>query len=69
MSVSGMAEVIAAHSGYMCWTVGPKEFVACASPVCDWESEADDPASAHYVHVAEELAKAGYGLLPDGAAS
>ena len=58
---AGMAEVIAAHSGFKSWTDGSEVFTACAADDCDWELEDGASIAEHYAHVAEELAKAGYG--------
>lgn len=67
---AGMAEVIAAHNGYDThwedrggWQ---NWYTVCDG--CDWRQDLKDaPATDHATHVAEELAKAGYGkLTPHG---
>lgn len=67
---AGMADVIAAHPGhrYGIYTTGGW-WIGCDG--CDWHEAIGpspietDSVRRHHAHVAEELTKAGYGLLPD----
>lgn len=66
-----MADIIAQHAAYSTWDeflgdwsyAGHKGYVGCDG--CDWQQElVDAPATDSATHVAVELMKEGYGLLP-----
>ena len=66
---AGMADIIAAHNGYDShWEdrFGSQVWYTVCDG-CDWQQDLQDaPATDHAAHVADELAKASYGRLPDG---
>lgn len=67
--MSGMADVIAAHSGYGTlhsgdWTTAVTWHVYCEGLACDWDEKLEGKApagKAFAAHVADELTKAGFG--------